>query len=482
MKLKDHICQLRYNSSSFLPKLLPTSTTFQQLKRSIQKSIILSPSHPLTKIYFNSEYLIGQERRRQVKFHRWYQIHPLSNFRKFWDILILFVTLIYLWITPFLVAHYLLMNPDTLDVFCIIHSVISVILYVEIMLLCVTGYIHRNRKTIILQQSKIIRNYLMGNFFCDLLGALPLIFVGKYIVDYLEIIHDCTMDILFIASLIYILNLFSFQRINSCYTIIPYYYNWTSKKSLIIKVIVTTAYVVHWLTCLSYMVPMFGLYYLANDNVTSHISINKVFTGNHTEFSTTAYVYLSRYMITMKIFISTGHFDTTTELVYHHIIKCVIHIFGYICTSFVLFFFLKILQLNESSENKYAQMINEVSKFGRSRNFDRELQQRITTYYKCKFKEKYFNEDAIKTTISGNIRKDILIHQCRDLFKKVVIFKGLPHFLIDELINCLQLEIFLPGDIIIRSNTIGDSMYFLAFGSAEVISTVGMYVQSINAN
>lgn len=68
------------------------------------------------------------------------------------------------------------------------------------------------------------------------------------------------------------------------------------------------------------------------------------------------------------------------------------------------------------------------------------------------------------------------MHSCRQLVENVAFFKNLPLALIVRIVSCLRAEVFLVNDVIVKANTPGDSMYFIASGTVAVFTNSGREV------
>lgn len=79
--LRIHICDLPRTSGSNLPKLPPNVKFYNRWKRNLQKFILVSARHPLTRLILRSHAAIAFEKRRHSRSpHRW-MIHPCSILR-----------------------------------------------------------------------------------------------------------------------------------------------------------------------------------------------------------------------------------------------------------------------------------------------------------------------------------------------------------------------------------------------------------------
>ena len=71
--------------------------------------------------------------------------------------------------------------------------------------------------------------------------------------------------------------------------------------------------------------------------------------------------------------------------------------------------------------------------------------------------------------LSVPLQQEIHYHIHKDLILKVPIFTHLDMKQIVWIIRRLKTDIFLPDDIIIKENEIGNEMYFISEGLAEII-------------
>ncbi|KAK5641304.1 hypothetical protein RI129_009851 [Pyrocoelia pectoralis] len=120
--------------------------------------------------------------------------------------------------------------------------------------------------------------------------------------------------------------------------------------------------------------------------------------------------------------------------------------------------------------------MNQVHEYMRYKQLPCNIQNRLLTYYEYKFKKKYFREDIITATLSVRLRREINVYQFRRLIDSVSLFKGIPHQVVVDIVNCLKPEIFLPNDVIVKASTIGDCMYFLSSGTVCVTTPTGREV------
>lgn len=196
----------------------------------------------------------------------------------------------------------------------------------------------------------------------------------------------------------------------------------------------------------------------------------------------TNYSMLNKYtrtmMITLKLALQSGYGAETADSIYNILVSTFLMFGGWIYATYVLILMSNVFMASANSENKFEEVSKEIDAFCESKGLSKNLTEKIKTFYKCKFKKHYFNEDAIRESTTASLRKEIMLHSCSHLIAKVPLFKGIPHLILESIISCLKLEIYFPGDVIIQADTIGDGMFFIVFGTAGIYSPSGMFVTS----
>lgn len=177
----DHKCQLRRDSISHLPKIFPDAPWIIHLRRKLKKLLLVSIHHPEVFLYLKSNAEVEKESRRQVKHHSGFIIHPLSEFRKFWNIFMFFMMFFHQVLTPFAIGFYVELDND-LDSVILVDMVLCLILFCETLLTFRTGYIIEATNEIILKPRIIARKYLK-DFIPDLISCIPFIYLTTWVIE-----------------------------------------------------------------------------------------------------------------------------------------------------------------------------------------------------------------------------------------------------------------------------------------------------------
>lgn len=174
-----HKCTLHTDPTAHLPKVLPEASWHVKLKHRFKQSLLVSIDHPEIFEYFHSRAAVHRESRRQVKqaAKEGFIIHPLSDFRKRWDVFIFFMLFFHQMITPFIVGFFVELNPTLIE-FSILADLFSCwMLGIEIILRFRTGFIVEETNEIILSP-KIIKWKYLKDFVVDAITSAPFIYIA----------------------------------------------------------------------------------------------------------------------------------------------------------------------------------------------------------------------------------------------------------------------------------------------------------------
>lgn len=184
-------------------------------------------------------------------------------------------------------------------------------------------------------------------------------------------------------------------------------------------------------------------------------------------------LYTRSMMVTLKLVLQSGYGAETSDSIHNMMMSTFLMFCGWIYTAYVLVLVSNVIIAAESSENKFEEMSKEIEAFCTAKRLSAKLTKKIQTFYKYKFQTHYYNEDAIRDSTPPSLQKEIMMLSCSSLIAKVPLFKEIPQLLLEKIVSCLKMEIYFPDDVIIKVDTIGDSMFFISFGSAAIYSASG---------
>lgn len=492
MKSK-HDCSLLHDSISHLPKLLPNASWSARWMRKINKSLLVSINHPEVFLYLKSSAAIEKESKRQVDVDN-FIIHPLSDFKKYWNVIIFVVMLSHLVLTSFSIGFYLDMEDWQNLMLISIDFTLCLVLWTEIAICFRTGFIVKETDEIVIDPKRISKRHLR-NFFPDLISSLPYSFLMMWIIDD----KRSTINGLAVSYMmfLFIISVYRFSRILFYYSSIPLMLNITEKTSNIIQICLRTFYLWHWASCIRRLVPL----YIKNDPMqkpkiietrsmrkfhvvpvaeSAYDDIEELVLADLFELLGN-YTLLNKYtralLVTLKLSLQSGYTYETADSIVSMLMTSFMIIGGWIYSTYILILVSNIIIASSVSENKFQDLIIEIDVYADAKRLSKPLREKMKLFVYRKFQKHYFNEEAIKQSTAVCLRKEIMMHSCSNLVAKVPLFKDMPLILLEKIITCLQFEIYFPNDIIIEAKALGDSMYFITYGTAAIVSSKGEEVK-----
>lgn len=236
----SHVCSLRSDSISHLPKIFPDASCDKKFTRYLQKWLLVSMEHPHVFIYLKSRAAVERESKRQVEKYSGFLIHPLSRFRKYWNILVFIMMILNELLTAFIVGLFHHLGDSTLT---LIHSVLisaKIILIFEIFLQFSTGYIVSETFEIVLCSEKIFRNYFTSHFMPDIFCCLPHTYFVVWMFDQDAIVIDGKF--LVICIILFLFSVYRFNRLMFYFSTIPTILKMSERTTVLLTLFVRSFY------------------------------------------------------------------------------------------------------------------------------------------------------------------------------------------------------------------------------------------------
>ncbi|XP_015177416.1 PREDICTED: potassium/sodium hyperpolarization-activated cyclic nucleotide-gated channel 1-like [Polistes dominula] len=420
---------------------------------------MISSTNPNAQRYLRSRTSILREKRQHIRKNKEI-IHPFSNFRHYWDILLIIDMTIISLIVPYQASFGI--SRQTL---------ISKIIKNSLLLLCCadmiinlsTGYLDKNQSIIQMKRKKIIKQYMKhGTFFTDLLGSFPtdVIFVKMW--DEYKVTQE-------VVSLICVFRLFSLnvyigKVTHSKSTLICYHHFFIIFFWLFIFL--------HWITCIFWLVPIAttSMKQLRYPRIDSWIhEIDLWYESEYIQ-------YLFSLMITIGNCLRSRLYESDRQNMPDLYVIIIAKIIGTLITWFLIARLMQHFKGTNSSKLRYQSAVGQLTKYMHHKQLPRYTQRRIINYYEFRFQRRYFQESDILNALSLQIRQEIIMHSCRKLVENVTFFNNLPMVLLNRIVALLKSEIFLTNDVIVRANELGNCMYFIGSGTVAIYTISGKEV------
>ncbi|CAF1220135.1 unnamed protein product [Rotaria sordida] len=419
-------------------------------------------------------------------------IHPCSNFRFYWDLIMLTLLITNVIVLPVAIAFF---SDEINSARWISFNVISDAFFLfDILVNFRTGVLRNDFiDEIILEPRLIAINYLKTWFILDLLSSLP--------VDYFFLLFDAGDNIggysiartgraIKVLRLVKLLSLLRLLRLSR---LVRYIHQWEERHrvryrsielraanflrflsiaSMVMRILNLLALIIllaHWNGCLQFMIPMFQ-----NFPSDCWVALNALQNAPWTEQYTVALFKALSHMLC----IGYGRYPPQSYVdMWLTMLSMVI---GAMCYAVTIGHVSALVQSFDTSRRLYNEKFKQVEEYMAWRKLPREMRNRISDYYEHRFQGKIFHEDNILNELSEKLRLDVINYNCRSLVSSVPFFTNADPNFVSDVVTKLQFEVFQPGDQIIHEGTIGDKMYFIQEGVVDIIKSDGQVLTTLS--
>jgi voltage-gated potassium channel len=147
-----------------------------------------------------------------------------------------------------------------------------------------------------------------------------------------------------------------------------------------------------------------------------------------------------------------------------------VEIFGVGMFSYIIANVSSLVSNLDVARSAYQHRLDEVNAYLRAQRIPAELQDRVRDYYSYLWtKQRGVSATTVLSDIPPSLTQEILMFLNREVLNRVAIFRGADELFIRESVQLLQPRVFLPGEYIIRQGEFGDCMYFLTSGEVQVV-------------
>ncbi|GLV33271.1 I[[h]] channel [Carabus blaptoides fortunei] len=307
-------------------------------------------------------------------------------------------------------------------------------------------------------------NYVRTYFLLDLLSSLYPVYYGISTQDSLNELNILVIGL--VITGLKLLRLFPCMKYLHSMCEVLSLKNYKCKLTLII---VCSLVLTHWITCVCIIVSTLSVGLVNSDTPLHQSWIARDDLWNSSQLM----IYTTGLMRTACLMSNAEYEANEHQTTEDQLVMCIMWILTGILLTLLISFLIQITRSIISSQTKYKEMVLQLKQYMHHKQLSAHTQNRLINYYEFRFQRRFFRDEEILSMISGHLRQEIRRHKCQKLVENVPFFQGLPQFLLIRIISCLQLEIFLTHDVIIKGKTRGTSMYFIASGTVAVYSDTG---------
>ncbi|KAB5586302.1 hypothetical protein PHYPO_G00000040 [Pangasianodon hypophthalmus] len=413
---------------------------------------------------FGSHKAVALEQERLKSAGVWI-IHPYSDFRFYWDLLMLLLMMGNLIILPVGITFF---KDENTPPWIIFNVVSDTLFLVDLVLNFRTGIVKEDSTEIMLDPKAIRRHYLRSWFAVDFISSIP--------VDYIFLMVDLeerldsevyrTARALRIVRFTKILSLLRLLRLSR---LIRYIHQWeeifhmtydlASAMVRIVNLIGMMLLLCHWDGCLQFLVPMLqdfppDCWVYKNNMVNDSWGVQ----------------YSYALFKAMSHMLCIGYGAQAPEGMTDVWLTMLSMIVGATCYAMFIGHATALIQSLDSSRRQYQEKYKQVEQYMSFHKLPADVRQKIHEYYEHRYQGKMFDEENILGELSDPLKEEIVSFNCRSLVANMPLFANADPNFVTAVLTKLRFEVFQPGDFIIREGTVGRKMYFIQHGRVSVLT------------
>uniref|UniRef100_A0A9J7YDL2 Hyperpolarization activated cyclic nucleotide-gated potassium channel 4l n=1 Tax=Cyprinus carpio carpio TaxID=630221 RepID=A0A9J7YDL2_CYPCA len=411
---------------------------------------------------FGSEKAVEREQER-VKSAGFWIIHPYSDFRFYWDLIMLLLMVGNLIIIPVGITFF---KDEHTPAWIVFNVVSDTFFLVDLVLNFRTGIVKEDSTEIILDPQQIKVRYLRSWFTVDFISSIP--------VDYIFLIVETRIDSDFYKTaralrIVRFTKILSLLRLLRLSRLIRYIHQWeeifhmtydlASAMVRIVNLIGMMLLLCHWDGCLQFLVPM-----LQDFPSDCWVAKNKMVNDTWGQ----QYSYALFKAMSHMLCIGYGMYPPVGMTdVWLTILSMIV---GATCYAMFVGHATALIQSLDSSRRQYQEKYKQVEQYMSFHKLPADMRQRIHDYYEHRYQGKMFDEESILGELNEPLREEIISFNCRKLVATMPLFANADPNFVTSMLTKLRFEVFQPGDYIIKEGTVGKKMYFIQHGVLTVLT------------
>lgn len=456
----QHQCHVAVNDS--FPRLKPNPHCWNYVAYVLRICTTVSNWNPLTSYYFRSTTEVNSERRKHSYSKYWYIIHPLSWFRRIWQVCMLIAWLVVLPFDVFESTFHLRLGYE---VICWLENVpfiikfLNILCNLDILMNFFTGYIDISSKKIVIKQRKIAWKYIFSYFIFDMISLTNT--VGLYFG-----LNTSDPQINFPLISIRILRIVRLKTILDYLKEFMSGYSWLEDWYDFVQWSVLFFFGVFYCGCLSCLVPDVVSYYTGKERKSWMHHLEKYYNQQSKQLTSTM---LFAHCLAESFYIMLSPINHFTRTTIEDTLICTLTMFIGIFVLVHLFVisYWKLHNLYYPTA-KYNAFMDQLENYMTNNDLDETVRRNLRQFYQTNYKAQYFNEADILSTMPKRMRFEIFTHTSMNLYRNCNLFENLPFYFLFKLTSRLKHEFYQAGDYIMMAGTHGNCMFFLSTGTIAI--------------
>lgn len=201
------------------------------------------------------------------------------------------------------------------------------------------------------------------------------------------------------------------------------------------------------------------------------IALAWIFVRSELKTETPLSTYINALYWTITTLTTIGYGDITPQNDFQKVFTMLVMVTGVGFYGYIIGNFTSMLAQTDYVKMNFLEKMDRINTFLKYKKVPKDLTESIYDYYKFLWENRQGIEgNQILDELPYSLKMKVAMFLNKDTFSKISIFKDAPQEIISEIVLQLKPEIYIPGDFIFREGETGDKMYFISFGSVEILS------------
>jgi hypothetical protein len=168
---------------------------------------------------------------------------------------------------------------------------------------------------------------------------------------------------------------------------------------------------------------------------------------------------------------TVGYGDISAKSIPQMLYSCAVEFVGVGVFGYILSNMAGLIARSDAAREHHMDNLDKVETFMKLHHIPTDLRSRIRSYYHYMWLNKKGYEDhTLLEGLPGKIQSELFFHINQSILSQVPFLKGADQELLEELMNELKPQIFVPGEKIFKIDEPGHALYFIHNGQVEIQS------------
>lgn len=194
-------------------------------------------------------------------------------------------------------------------------------------------------------------------------------------------------------------------------------------------------------------------------------------SGSSSDDTDTTLIYVKALYWSFTTLTTVGYGDITAKTIPQMLYSCCVQFVGVGVFGYILSNMAGLLARSDAAREHHMDNLDKVETFMKLHRIPADLRGRIRSYYHYMWlHKKGYHDHTLLEGLPTKIQSELFFHINQGILSQVPFLKGASHELLEELMNELKPQVFVPGEKIFKIDDPGYALYFIHEGQVEIQS------------